>query len=146
MAHTNASKGLTGAGFTLVEAMVALAIAAVVAATAYPSYMAQVRKSRRTDAAVALMQVEQAQERWRGAHPGYAAELAAPPPQGLGLNAASAGGYYSLALSDAGAAGYAVAAVAVAGRSQAGDSGCTTLVVTVRHGSAVRTPPDCWSR
>jgi type IV pilus assembly protein PilE len=135
-----------GAGFTLVEAVVALAIAAVVAAVAYPSYMAQVRKGRRTDAVVALMQVEQAQERWRGANPAYAAELAAPPPQGLGLGAASAGGYYTLSLSEAGAAGYAVTATAVAGRSQAGDSGCTTLGVTVRHGDALRTPAPCWSR
>jgi type IV pilus assembly protein PilE len=134
-----------GAGFTLVEAVVALAIAAVVAAVAYPSYMAQVRKSRRTDAVVALMQVEQAQERWRGANPAYAAELGAPP-QGLGLGSASAGGYYTLSLSEADAAGYAVTATAVAGRSQAEDSGCTTLGVTVRHGDALRTPAQCWSR
>jgi type IV pilus assembly protein PilE len=143
MAQANLSRA-DDAGFTLVEAVVALAIAAVVAAVAYPSYTAQVRKSRRADAVVALMQVEQAQERWRGAHPDYAAELAAP--QGLGLSAASAGGYYAVALSDAGASGYVVTATAVPGRSQSADGDCTTLVVTVRHGNALRTPPQCWSR
>jgi type IV pilus assembly protein PilE len=145
MAQANVSRA-DGTGFTLVEAVVALAIAAVVAAVAYPSYMAQVRKSRRADAVVALMQVEQAQERWRGAHPDYAMELAAPLPQGLGLSAASASGYYAVALSDAGASGYVVTATAVPGRSQSADSDCTTLVVTVRHGNALRTPPQCWSR
>jgi type IV pilus assembly protein PilE len=146
MTQANAHSRTAGTGFTLVEAVVALAIAAVVAAVAYPSYMAQVRKSRRADAVVALMQVEQAQERWRAAHPAYAAELGTAPPLGLGLSAASTNGYYALALSDAGAAGYAVTATAVSGRSQSGDSGCTALVVVMHQGNAQRTPAPCWSR
>ena len=148
MAQANVSQPghRAGAGFTLVEMVVALAIAAVVAAMAYPSYLSQLRKSRRADAAVALMQVEQAQERWRGTHPGYALELGAAPPLGLGLAAASAGGHYQLAVTAADAAGYAVTATAVPGSSQAGDVGCTTLAVTVRHGNALRTPAPCWSR
>ena len=133
-------------GFTLVEVAAALAIAAVVAGMAYPSYLAQVRKTRRTDALVALMQVEQAQERWRSTHASYAAELNAAPPLGLGLSAVSAGGFYRLSLTAAGAAGYVVTATAVAGRSQAADSGCTALMVTVSPGSVQRTPQACWSR
>ena len=146
MTQANVSCRRAGAGFTLVEAVVALAIAAVLAAVAYPSYMAQLRKSRRADAVVALMQVEQAQERWRGSHRAYAAELAAAPPQGLGLRAVSTDGYYTLALADAGAAGYVVTATAVAGRSQAADGACTALAVVVSRGNVQRTPPACWSR
>lgn len=146
MAQANVSFPRAGAGFTLVEAVVALAIAAVLAAVAYPSYMAQLRKSRRADAVVALMQLEQAQERWRGSHRAYAADLAAAPPLGLGLRASSADGYYTLALSDAGAAGYVATATAVAGRSQAADGACAALAVVVHRGSVQRTPPGCWSR
>jgi type IV pilus assembly protein PilE len=146
MAQANVSSRVAGTGFTLVEAVVALAIAAVVGAVAYPSYTAQLRKSRRADAVVALMQVEQAQERWRGSHRTYAAELGTPPPLGLGLRGSSADGYYTLSLSDASAAGYAVTATAVPGRSQAADSVCATLAVTVRRGNVQRLPPGCWTR
>lgn len=135
-----------GQGFTLVEVMMTLAIAAVMAGVAYPSYMSQVRKTRRTDAMVALMQVEQAQERWRATHAGYAADLSAPPPRGLGLGTASAGGFYRLSLSTTGAAGYVATATAVSGRSQADDGVCTALAVTVSPGNVQRSPQACWNR
>lgn len=133
-------------GFSLLEVSVALAIAALLAALAYPAYTAQLRKSRRTDAVAALMQLEQAQERWRGTHAAYAAELAAAPPEGLGLRAASAGGHYRLALSGVGARGYTATAAAVPDSPQAHDSGCTWLSVTVADGHARRTPSACWAR
>lgn len=143
-------------GFTLIEAMVALVVIGILASVAYPSYMSQVRKSRRADAVVAIAQIQQAQERWRANCPCYAASLTATntgcptvpcaATRGLGLGTATDSDYYALALSDVSATTYTVTATAAGGRSQAGDTGCTTLTVIVRNGSGVHAPSACWSR
>ncbi len=46
---------LPWAGFSLIELMTVLAIIAIVLALAYPTYLEQVRKSRRADATASLM-------------------------------------------------------------------------------------------
>ena len=51
-------------GFTLIELMVTVAIIAILAAIAYPSYQDSVRKSRRTDAKNALTQAMANMERY----------------------------------------------------------------------------------
>ncbi|MCB1919952.1 MAG: prepilin-type N-terminal cleavage/methylation domain-containing protein [Candidatus Competibacteraceae bacterium] len=50
-------------GFTLIELMITLAIVAIVAAIAYPSYTESVRKSRRADARAVLLEAAQYMER-----------------------------------------------------------------------------------
>lgn len=50
-------------GFTLIELMIAVAIVGILAAIAYPSYLEQVRKSRRADAQAALLELTQFMER-----------------------------------------------------------------------------------
>src|SRR5262245_16249993 len=50
-------------GFTLVEMMIAVSIVTILAAVAYPSYMNQVQRTRRTDGKAALMDTAQRLER-----------------------------------------------------------------------------------
>lgn len=59
-------------GFTLIELMMVVAIIGVLASIAYPSYMESVRKSKRTGAKVAIMEVAQAQERYFSINMKYA--------------------------------------------------------------------------
>lgn len=60
-------------GFTLVELMVALAVAGMLAAVAYPAYQQHVLRTRRTEAHVALQALMQQQERYFTEHNRYAA-------------------------------------------------------------------------
>jgi type IV pilus assembly protein PilE len=51
-------------GFTLVEVMIVVAILAILSATAYPSYVESVRKSRRAEARAQLLEVAQYMQRF----------------------------------------------------------------------------------
>lgn len=128
-------------GYSLIELLIVLVVVGLLATLAYPSYAAQVNKARRTDAMVALYEVQLAQERWRSSNSAYADDLAS-----LGLSA-SAAGRYRLAISGSSAGGYRV--TATAGWS---DAACTTLTLDVRGGqvthgaSGSASPRSCWNR
>lgn len=142
-------------GFTLIELMITVAIVGILASIAYPSYMSQTRKSRRSEAVAVVAQIQQAQERWRANCPFYAGSITAsntgcpvtPGATTSGLNIATVlGARYTYEVSNVSATDYTLIATAVGGSSQAGDSGCTALTVTVTNGTAVNTPLQCWSK
>lgn len=145
--------------FTLIELMIAVAVVALLASIALPSFMDSIRKSRRSEGIAALMAVQQAQERWRansGAYAGNAQLTAAPnaDPPGLGQPATTKSGYYGIAISDESATGYTVTATAQDGTSQAADTQCTTLGVQMTGGNLSYAGADlvyaatnpCWAK
>jgi len=117
-------------GFTLVELMIAVVVLGILASIALPSFLESIRKSRRSEAATALMQIQQAQERWRSNRAAYASDLA-----GLGLAGQTPGGYYALSIEDADATGYTATAVGKTGTSQAQDAQCRTMRVRLTGGN-----------
>lgn len=110
---------LRTAGFTLMELMIALAVVGIIAAIALPNYQESVRKTRRSDAKVALNNVAQQLERCRTQFGAYndAACLVASPQD-------SAERYYRIATTRA-ASTYALTAVPQG--AQTADAKCTAL-------------------
>ena len=64
-------------GFTLIELMIVVAIVGILVSIAYPSYLAQVRKSRRADAQAALMDIATRQQQMLLDTRSYAATITA---------------------------------------------------------------------
>lgn len=58
-------------GFTLIEIMIVVAIIAILAAIALPSFLNQIRKSRRADAQSTIQQIALREERYRADNPSY---------------------------------------------------------------------------
>ena len=67
-------------GLTLVETCIVLAVAAILAAVAWPSQRAQLERARRMDGTLALTRLQIAQEQYRMRHGRYGADLAALGP------------------------------------------------------------------
>lgn len=130
----------TSRGFTLIELLIAVVVVGILAAVALPSYNSQMRKGRRAEAHSALMQIQNAQERWRTSNTQYSGSLAA-----LGVTTPTSGGNYALSITGASGTGYV--ATATAQGKQSGDSACATITVTVAAATTTTGPSDaCWGR
>ncbi len=111
------------AGFTLVELMCVMVVAAVLASLAYPAYLGAVRKGRRCEARVALLRAQLAEERYRAEHGSYG-DLS-----DIGIAANDKVSHYTIAVLAADPAGYTIEAIATG--AQAADTRCRHLRMTV---------------
>jgi type IV pilus assembly protein PilE len=133
-------------GLTLIELMIAIAILAILASIAVPAYRDSVMRARRADAITTLQQAMLLQERYRANSPVYATHLLAAgssltgvgtsDSSGAAASVTTPGGTYTITLSDASAAGYAL--LAQAQGAQAGDSGCQFLQLAVAGGQVTQ--------
>ena len=124
-------------GFTLLEIMMAVALVAVLASIAIPSYQQYGRKAKRAEAIASLLNMQLQQEKWRANNNSYnatASQIGAP-----------GSAYYSFSVTNAGASSYTLIAAAIAGTSQVKDkqsgTSCSTLSIDQ---SGTRTPAVCW--
>ena len=117
------------AGWTLIELMVALLIVSILALVAVPGYRNHVLRAHRVEAQSALLDLAAAQERFYLHHDHYAsqADLAVPPPGGLGLGEVTRNGRYRVAIGAADVGSFA--ASAVASGDQAADARCATFTI-----------------
>ncbi|HEY1725272.1 MAG TPA: type IV pilin protein [Steroidobacteraceae bacterium] len=120
-------------GFSLIELMIALAIAAILAAIAIPMYTKQVQHSRRVDARTAVLDAAGREERYLSTSGSYATLWSQ-----IGFNSAAAttaalavgSGYYQITIATTAAVApatpptYTVAATPVAGSPQLKDTQC----------------------
>ena len=129
-------------GFTLIELMIAVAIVAIIATVAYPSYREQVRSSKRADAMADLMELSQFMERIFTENGTYQPGGSNPtlpftqsPPSG--------GASYNLTISASSATTYTLRAAPTG--SQSGDRcGNLTINHTGLKGVSASTVALCW--
>jgi type IV pilus assembly protein PilE len=124
------------AGFTLIELMIAVAIVAIVAMIAVPSYKAQLVKGRRSSAEAALMDIAQREQQYLLDVRGYAYSVAA-------LNTTTpvdVSNYYTITFPNpvAGPPNFTAVATPIAGTAQAGD---VTLTI---DNTGAKTPANTW--
>ena len=87
-------------GFTLSEVLTAIVVVVIVTAIAIPMWRNHQMRVRRSDAIAALTVLQAEQDRYFGQHARYAdaAALVRKPPDGLGLTAKTANGFYDIEL------------------------------------------------
>jgi type IV pilus assembly protein PilE len=135
------------AGFTLIELMVVITIASILLVIAVPSYTSQMRKSRRTEARTALLDLAAREERFFSTRSAYTLV-----PANLGYAGAFpvqvGGGYYQINVTAASATSFTATATPIA--AQAADATqCGTFTIDntgqqlVSGGTGAVT---CWSK
>jgi type IV pilus assembly protein PilE len=136
-------------GFSLLELIIVVAIAAILAAVATSTYGSYVLRSRRADARQALMTIAHGEERWYATYNRYTDDLRQfGYPDGAA--ATSPHGYYELALAVDGDAAQSFTVTAIPVQVQAGDV-CGSLSIDSRGNklpgqddAAVNGNGKCW--
>jgi len=127
-------KRSTHAGFSLIELMVVVVITAILASIAVPAYNSSIRKSRRTEAKTAIMDLAAREERYFATQNQYSSSPAALA-YGTDTLPISVGTYYSI--SSIGASiptattpgTYQLKVVPSAGSPQLQDTACQAFLV-----------------
>jgi type IV pilus assembly protein PilE len=121
-------------GFTLIELMIVVAVVSILGTIAISGYINQVRKSRRTEARTALLDLASREERFMSTNSTYS-----NTPSDLGYTGALpltvGNGYYQITIPSLNAATstqpatFTLTASAIAGKGQDKDAPCNTFSV-----------------
>ncbi len=138
-------------GFTLIELIVAMTIAAILAAIAIPAYNSYVRKARRVEAKTALLDLASLEERYFSVNNGYSSVPTQLGYTGTAFPVTVGSGYYQVAISNVNAATTSTVATytftATPLGDQVNDTTCTSFTIT-NQGVQTATPTanttTCW--
>ena len=148
MAKTNGIRGSARrygrkGGFTLIELMIVIMILGIIVAIAYPSYLGQLRSTRRAEAQTLLLEAQSKQERFFTENNTYANNMTA---MGYGNNnEPSENGWYNVSVTASSATTFTLSAAPQ--NDQTKDTECATLTMNhlgVKGESGTGTPADCW--
>lgn len=130
------------AGFTLVELIIVMVVAAILTAIAIPMYLHQVRESRRTDARSAVLDLAGREERYFATNNAYTNNAALLGYSGWGSGNPVGSGYYYLKqpsvpasssydpnAANLTAPSYSITVLPVATSTQAADTTCASFTV-----------------
>lgn len=123
-------------GFNLIELMIVVVIIGIIAAIAYPSYLEQVRETRRANAQADMLELASYMERFYGENFTYVGAGASQP---FAQSPKTGQAYYNLNLNNLTATGFDVQAVPQG--SQTADN-CGTMVLDE---TSAGTPAACWN-
>jgi type IV pilus assembly protein PilE len=140
-------------GVTLMELMVVVVVVAILASVALPSYRRYLLRSQRSEAKIALLQLQTAEEKFYLQNNQYSANITAAPPAGLGLPDISETGKYQLGVALAADANgnanqaYTATATPTPDGGQADDTLCNAFTLDergTRGVSGTETVEHCW--
>lgn len=133
---------MRNSGFTLIEVMIAVAVVAIIAAIAYPSYQRQMARTTRADAHAALTTLANRQEQYFYDHRSYTTDTAA---LGLASPYLTESGHYriTVAAADGGITNGFTATATAQGIQASRDASCLTLTINHR-GEQGGASADCW--
>ena len=128
-------------GFTLIELMVVVAVVALLTAIAYPAYLDQVRKARRAEGKVVILQTVQNIERFYTLNNNYASSVTSV----VGASGVlSEHGFYTVTSTASDATSYTLAAAPRLGQ---GSDRCQTLIINqtgAKSTSNGLSVTECW--
>lgn len=123
-------------GFTLIELMITIVVVSILASIAVPAYTRQIRKSRRTEARTALLELASREERYLAVNNAYTNSATNLGYSAFGVAIGS--GYYTVAVgagsgsltgSGTAAPTFSTTATPVTGMGQDLDSDCHSFTV-----------------
>lgn len=123
------------AGFTLIELMIVVVIVTVLTMVAVPTYLNQLRESRRTEARNYLVELASREERYYATQNAYTSTAANLGYGGFGSGNPVGGGYYYIAAptlpdpNNASQPSFSLTADPVTGKGQDKDTACASFTV-----------------
>lgn len=135
-------------GVTLMELLVVIAIVAILASIAIPTYRRYLVRTQRSEAKIALLQLQTAQEKFYMQNNTFTDDLTSASPDGLGLLAVTETGKYDVVI-DLGDDGqtYTATATPHAGGGQTDDTDCNGFSINQRGtkgNTGTGAPQTCW--